>query len=317
MNNLQGVKVAFFGTPEFALETLRKLKENFAEIIFVVTQPPKPSGRGQKKKYSSVYLWSKQNKIKVFAPKKINKIFFSDVVKKYQIDFIVIVAFGKILDDYILKYPKYMSLNVHASLLPKWRGAAPIQRALLNGDTTTGVSIMRVEKKLDSGPVISLEKLEIKKKDNAGNLHNKLALIGADILIKTIIKVYQNNYNFRFQNEEEATYAKKIEKTETRINWNDSAFTIEKGIRAFSPWPGAWTVMQKPEKNRLKILDCETIKDEKIKDFNNVIGFCNKDLIVRCGRHFLKIKKIQKEGKKIMEGKEFINGYKLKNFFLK
>ena len=313
MNNLQGIRVAFFGTPDFALETLKKLKEYLAEVSFVVTQPSKRSGRGQKKKFSMVYEWAIKNKIKVYTPIKIDKNFFAKVIKKYTLDFIIVVAYGQIINEDILKYPKFMCLNVHASLLPKWRGAAPIQRAILNGDEKTGVSIMRVEKKLDSGPILNVSELKIEKKDNSGVLHDNLGKLGSDLLIKTIFLIIKNKHDFLFQKDDEATYAKKIEKTETRINWNNNAEHIDRCVKAFSPWPGAWTTIKGKENIRLKILDCELIQNYKC--LINAIGFCDNNLVVKCGKSFLKIKKIQKEGKKTMGSKEFLNGYKIKRFF--
>ena len=317
MNSLSGIRLGFFGTPDFALEVLKSLCKDSAEIKFVVTQSPRPSGRGQKENFSKVHQWTNSREIKTFTTDKTNKFFYETFIKKIEVDFIVVVAYGQIINESILKHPKFMSLNVHASLLPRWRGAAPIQRAILNGDSKTGISIMRVDQKLDSGPVIIKKELKINKSDNAGTLHSKLESIGAELIKESIKKIYSNDFKLHFQNEDDTTYAKKIDKSETRINWKKSAQYNERFIRAFNPWPGAWSIMHTEREFRVKILDSEIIKYKKLFPKTLEEGVCDENLIVKCGDGFLKIRKIQKEGKKIMNADEFINGYKIKTCFLK
>ncbi|MDC3091451.1 methionyl-tRNA formyltransferase [Rickettsiales bacterium] len=316
MNDLSKVKIGFFGTPLFALRVLKQLKINFANIKYVVTQRPKPSGRGQKTNLSAVNKWSDLNGIKVFNPNNTKDPEFIKTILAIEVDFIVVVAYGHWICEEILNYPKYMSLNVHASLLPLWRGAAPIQRSILNGDKETGVSIMRVDKKLDSGPVISKKKIKIESDYCSGFLHDKLSELGSKLIILAIKEIFLGTHKLYFQNEQLATYANKITKEETKIIWNYKADYNQRFIRAFNPWPGAWTNMILKKKFRIKILESEIINDKKTLNFNKKPGFCSGQLIVKCKENSLKILKLQKEGKKIMSAEEFLNGSNFESCFL-
>ena len=183
MQDLSGLKVGFFGTPEFSLKFLETLYKNNAEIVFIVSQPASISGRGKKLNRSPVEKWGLQKNIKTLTPKNLNDLEFRKKIKEKNVDFNIVVAYGNLVDDYIINLPKYLTVNVHASLLPKWRGAAPIQRSILNGDKETGISIMKVVKKLDAGPVIQKERIKISLMDNASSIYNKMILVGNTLLV--------------------------------------------------------------------------------------------------------------------------------------
>ncbi len=312
MNDLTGVKVGFFGTPDFALEFLNHLYENNAEISFIVTQPASMSGRGKKINPSPVEKWGLEKNLKVYSPEKVNDPNFQKKIKEQKVDFVIVVAYGNLIDQFIIDYPKFLTINVHASLLPKWRGAAPIQRSILNDDKETGICIMKVEEKLDSGPIIKLEKVKINSDDNAGSLYKKMTLVGLPLLVNTMKDIMSNNYKMILQKEHLSSYAKKIQKIETRIKWQDNAEKINLKVRAFNPFPGAWTKI-KGDNKRVKILKSEVVKKGTIHRRNLIVGNISDSLEVKCGNGFLKILQLQLEGKKALNNEEFLNGYKIKN----
>ena len=250
--------------------------------------------------------------MKVYSPIKVNDPNFRKKIKEQNVDFIVIVAYGNLIDDFIINFPKFLTINVHASLLPKWRGAAPIQRSILNDDRETGICIMKVEEKLDAGPIIKLKKIKIKFNDNAGSLYQKMILVGLPLLVEAIKEIMKKNYKMTFQKENLSTYAKKIKKSETRIKWEENAKEINLKIRAFNPFPGAWTKIRGGDK-RIKILKSEVVKKKIVTQKNLVIGGVSDNLEVKCGNGSLKILELQLEGKKALKNKEFLNGYKIKN----
>jgi|TARA_B100000287_G_scaffold98947_1_gene91004 methionyl-tRNA formyltransferase len=315
MNDLTGVKVGFFGTPDFALKFLIHLHENNAEISFIVTQPASVSGRGKKINFSPVEKWGKEKKIKVYSPTKVNELNFRKDIKKKKVDFIVVVAYGNLIDDFIINSPKFLTINVHSSLLPKWRGAAPIQRSILNDDKETGICVMKVEEKLDAGPIIKLEKIKINFDDNAGSIYKKMILVGRPLLVKAIKDIINDDHKMIIQKENLSTYAKKIKKSESRIKWEHNAEKINLMVRAFNPFPGAWTRISGDNK-RIKILKSEVVKKKIISHRNLVIGDVSDNLEVKCGKDFLKIIELQLEGKKVLNRVEFLNGYKIKNLKL-
>ena len=262
MDDLRKVKIGFFGTPTFSLRILKALNSSFANIKYVVTQAPKPAGRGKSIKFSEVHQWSNLQGLEVFSPINTKDPDFIKSILAIDVDFLVVAAFGHLISEKILSHPKHMSINVHASLLPRWRGAAPIQRSILNGDKETGISIMRVDKKLDSGPVIIKEKTSIESNDSSGLLHDKLSEIGSKLIIQAIKEIYLGNHKLHFQDEDSVTYAKKIDKKETKIVWNNTADYNQRFIRAFNPWPGAWTNIRQRKKLRVKILESEVVPDK-------------------------------------------------------
>ena len=315
MNSLKEVKVAFFGTPEFSLEFLKYLKLNKISISFIVTQPASQSGRGKKINKSPVEDWGIKNKIETFSPLKINDESFRNKIKDIKVDFIVVVAYGNLIDDFLINFPKFLTINIHASLLPKWRGAAPIQRSILNGDEETGVCIMKVVKKLDAGPIIQKKKIKITILDNSETIYKKMLSVGKPLLIKSLEKIIKNDFKFTYQDENLVSYARKIDKNESRIDWTESAKLINQKIRAFNPFPGAFTKL-KDSGTRIKILKAEIVPDARVKlKEETKVGFLTDDLTVKCGKDYLKILELQPEGKKVLEAKDFLNGYKIKELF--
>ena len=255
MKEKKKIKVGFFGTPEFSLNFLKHLFKSDFEICFVVSQPPSKSGRGKKEKKSPVHFWAENKNLKIYVPNKINNKEFQNTILSEKIDFAVVVAYGQIINKAILNSPKYFTLNIHASLLPRWRGAAPVQRAILAGDTSTGVSIMKVEEKLDSGPVFSKKEIKIENNDSVESILEKITLEGKKLLIMTINNIVEDKYTLKTQEEKLVTYANKIKKEESKINWHDKASEILLKIKAFCPIPGAWTFMNNGK--RVKILKAE------------------------------------------------------------
>ena len=253
MNNndlIKNLKLGFMGTPSFAAPILERLIADNYYIDYVYTQSGRPAGRGMKIRNSIIYEVAKKNNIEIRVPKKLDDEEFS-FLKEREVDIIIVAAYGLILPEKILAIPKFGCLNVHASLLPRWRGAAPIQRSIMSGDEKTGISFMIMEKGLDTGPVILQKEIKIGKKDNFLKVHDSLSNLAAETISNTVSKYIEGKLPIEKQNNVEATYADKIEKHETKINWSLAANEIRNLIYSISPSPGAWTMTK--EKKRLKI----------------------------------------------------------------
>ena len=313
MNKLSTIKIGFFGTPDFSLQFLKYLFQENLLIKFVVSQPASKSGRGKKTKLSSVEKWSLEKKIPTFTPKKLDDPEFLEKLNKIPVDFIVVVAYGNLVNEKIINHPKHLTINVHASLLPKWRGAAPIQRSIIEGDKETGVTIMKVEEKLDSGPIIMQTKFKIFDDDTAGEVFDKMLKIGKPLLLKALNMIQKNTHNFVIQLDDEASYAKKVEKKETKIIWDQSAKIIDRKIRAFNPVPGAWTKIKSSDK-RIKIFKSEVIAENKTFKKTHQCGSFTDKLKVKCGKDMIKIIELQPEGKGRMSASDFLNGLKINEF---
>jgi len=296
------LKIVFMGTPEFSIPALKVLKQSKHKIVCVYTQPPKKKSRGQKKLKTPVHIFSENEGIKVKTNKLTDENEYENFMKLNP-DIVVVVAYGQIIPDIYLKNPNLIFLNLHASLLPKWRGAAPIERAILNKDKETGISIMKIEKKLDAGPFMKQLTIKINKETTSGELKNKLSNLGADALEESIELISSNKVNFNQQNEKDATYAKKINKVESRINWKDKAENIIAKINAFNPKPGAWFLLKD---ERIKILKAKEVikKGEEGQILDN-------KLTVGCSKNAIQILKLQKEGKREMDSIEFLAGNNL------
>ncbi len=314
MRKLDQVCVSFYGTPEFSLNFLKDLYLNNVKISYIVTQPPKNSGRGKKVNLSPVHRWGLNNNIKVLTPGNTKDKEFLNYISKNEIDLNIVVAYGNLLTEEIINLPNFVSINVHASLLPRWRGAAPIQRAILSNDKETGVCIMRVDEKLDSGPIIMSKKFLITQDDNYKTVYEKVIDSGKELLRKSILTVVNNKISYEFQNEQFVTYAKKISKSESKLVWSKDAHEINLKVRAFSPIPGAWTSLENSDK-RIKILKANVVKEENFLDLDVLdIGDVTENLEVKCGKDFLKIEILQKEGKTPLSARDFLNGNKITNY---
>ena len=291
------------GSPEFAIPSLLNLIESEHKILCVYTQPPKKKSRGHKISKTPVHIFSEKSNLIV----KTNKLTQDQEYKEFinfKPDLVVVVAYGQIIPEKYLNIPNLIFLNLHASLLPKWRGAAPIERAILNKDKETGISIMKIEKKLDAGPYIKQMSVKISKETTSGELLEKLSKIGSNALADSIELINSKKAIFKKQNEDDATYANKIDKVETKIDWNDKAENVIAKINAFSPKPGAWFFMQN---ERIKIL-----KAEEVEQKGNIAEVMNVNFTIGCAENSVKILRLQKEGKKEMDVSEFLLGTKLK-----
>ena len=304
MNDLPKISVGFFGTPDFSLQFLKNLFQKEVEIKFVVSQPATKSGRGKRIKLSAVEEWAIEKDIPTYTPKKTNEVDFLEMIKLIKVDFIIVVAYGNMVCDEIINHPKYQTINVHASLLPKWRGAAPIQRAIMNMDQETGISIMKIIPKLDAGPILMQSKIKITQEINHQELSDKMSKLGAKLILDTIKLIENNKVNFIEQNEAEVTYAKKIQKTETKINWNDSADKVIAKINAFYPNPGSWF-----ELNGIRI---KVIKAREIISKGLPGTILNDKFTIACSKNAIQIIELKKEGKQIMTTEDFLRGNEIK-----
>ena len=298
-------KIVFMGTPEFSVPTLDALIKNKFNIVGVYTQPPKKSKRGQKINASPIEEFSKKNKINFRNPISLDSREEFEIFKELSPDLAVVVAYGQIIPKNFLGTTKFGFINIHASLLPKWRGAAPIQRAIMNGDTKTGVSIMRSEEKLDGGPVLSAKELDLDQTTTYGEIEKKLSELGASVLIESLKKIENGKAKFVDQVHSEATYAKKIDKTETKINWNLDANEVIRHIHGLSPNPGAWFEY---ENERFKVL-----RANKSSATGKPGSVLDEELTIGCKSDSIRILEIQRQGKNKQTTKEFLLGNKIVN----
>ena len=296
-------KIIFMGTPEFSVPALEALIKNKFNVLAVYTQPPKESKRGQKINPSPIEEFSKKNKIDFRNPSNLKIEEEFGIFKKLAPDIVVVVAYGQMVPKNFLNIPRFGFINIHASLLPKWRGAAPMQRAIRNGDKTIGVSIMKIEEKLNSGPVLSTKKIELNQNAIYGEIEKKLSVIGADLLIESLKNIEKNESKFFEQSHSEATYAKKINKKETIINWNLDANKVLAHIHGLSPSPGAWFQYKK---ERFKVLRAK-MSIAKGKSGYVLDGI----LTVGCKSNSIQILELQRQGKNIQTTKEFLLGKKI------
>ena len=297
------LKIVFMGTPEFSVPTLSALVKNNFNIVNVYTQPPKKSKRGQKVNVSPVEEFCKKNSLNFRNPQNLNNEEELKIFKKLSPDLVVVVAYGQIISKSFLDVAKFGFINIHASLLPKWRGAAPIQRGLMNGDRKLGISIMKIEEKLDSGPVLVLKELEIDKHNTFGEVEKKLSIMGADLLLESLKIIEDGSSKFINQLHSEATYAKKIDKKETKINWNLDANKVLSHIHSLSPNPGAWFVY---EKERFKVFKAKTSTEQARPGF-----ILDDNLTIGCKVNSIQILELQRQGKSKQSTKEFLLGNKI------
>ncbi len=288
------------GTPKFAVPILKAIHESEHKILEVYTQPANKSGRGQKFNQSDIYNCAEQLNLSVRTPDTFESADEINHLKKLMPDLVVVVAYGKILPPKLLKIDKVIFINIHASLLPKWRGAAPIQRAIMNSDTETGISIMKITPRLDAGPVMLKEKIKISKEITHQDLSEKLSEIGAKLILESIKLIENNEANFIEQKESEATYAKKIQKKESKINWYESAKKIISKINALSPNPGCWFEVSD---SRIKV-----IKAIEVKKSGEAGTILDNKMTIACAKNAIQILKLQKEGKKTMLVNEYLKG---------
>lgn len=291
------MRIIFMGTPEFAVPTLAALHDAAHEIAAVYTQPPRPAGRGKKLQPSAVQSEAEIRHLEVRCPESLKSAEEQERFAALEADLAVVAAYGLILPQPILDAPKHGCLNVHASLLPRWRGAAPVQRAILAGDALTGITIMRMEAGLDTGPMLATARVQIECK-NAGEVTSELAEVGAQLMVGKLEDL--SSLRAVSQDNAEATYAKKIDKAESRIDWAQSAEAIERQIRAFAPAPGAWFEF---EGERYRVLAAEVSEDSGAPG-----DVLDGELTIACGEGALLPKLIQRAGKPAMEVAAMLRG---------
>ncbi|WP_417320004.1 methionyl-tRNA formyltransferase [Emcibacter sp.] len=295
------LRLAFMGTPDFSVPTLRALIEAGHEVVASYSQPPSRSGRGKKERPSPVHKFAEELGIPVFTPTSLKSEEEQQKFAALDLDVAVVVAYGLLLPKAILEVPRLGCVNVHASLLPRWRGAAPIHRAVMAGDTETGVDIMMMEEGLDTGPVLLEKRLPIQPEDTTGSLHDQLAALGAEAIVPALEGLADGSLSPRPQGEDGVTYAKKIDKAEARIDWTRPAEELRNHIHGLSPFPGAWCEV---DGERLKLLEAE------VTDGSGTPGEVISDhLSVACGTGALKILKAQRAGKGPMTTNDLLRGF--------
>ncbi|MEY3976954.1 MAG: hypothetical protein RLZZ33_2009 [Pseudomonadota bacterium] len=303
------MRIAFAGTPAFALRPLAALADSPHQIVGVLTQPDRPAGRGRKLTPSVVKEFSIKRGYEVSQPSSLRTEAGRESLHRWQPDILVVVAYGLILPPEALSIPKYGCINIHASLLPRWRGAAPIQRAILEGDTETGVTLMQMDAGLDTGPMWLQRRVVIDDQDDALSLQDKLGAVGADALLDTLALVATGEAQPIAQPALGATYARKIDKSEARIDWQQSAVAIDRLVRAFKSWPVAETVWREEivRIHRARPLAIDESTAPAVAP-GTWVAVADGDLQVACGKGRLAITELQRSGKRSVSAAEFLNG---------
>ena len=300
------MKVIFMGTPDFSVGTLEALIEAGHEVVLAVTQPDKPKGRGGKMQYPPVKEVALEHDIPVFQPKKIRDPQSIEELRKYEADVMVVIAFGQILPKEILKMTTYGCINVHASLLPKYRGAAPIQWAVINGERVSGVTTMQMDEGLDTGDMIMKTEVVLDEKETGGSLHDKLALEGAKLCVHTLKVLEEKTAVWEKQEDSPTEYARMLDKKLGDIDWTKDAASIERLIRGLNPWPSAYT---KWNSKIMKIWEADVLEGQTDQMPGTIVkvekdGFC-----VQTGTGLIKVLSLQIPGKKRMDAGAFLRGY--------
>lgn len=321
------MKVVFMGTPDFAVGALESVIEAGHQVTAVVTQPDKPKGRGKEMQMTPVKVCAQKHGIPVFQPVKVKEPEAVETLRGYQADIFVVAAFGQLLSEEILAMPKYGCVNIHASLLPKYRGAGPIQWAIINGEKITGVTIMQMDKGLDTGDMLLKTEVPIASDETADTLHDKLASAGARLIVEALVKIEAGDVTPEKQNDADSCYAKMLHKSMGKIDWQMEAEKLDCLIRGLISWPGASTIYR--GKN-LKIWQEKVVSEQELTTWEGlpgqresapagnaqpgtVIRVERDAFFVKTGKGVLKILEVQPEGKKRMAVKDFLLGYPVKN----
>jgi methionyl-tRNA formyltransferase len=298
------VRIVFMGTPDFAVPTLVELASRGHDVAAVYTRAPAPAGRGMEDRRSPVHETAARFGIRVLHPASLKGEEAAEAFRAHNAEVAVVIAYGLLLPKAILEAPRLGCLNLHASLLPRWRGAAPIARAIMAGDLETGAMVMRVDEELDTGPVGLAERVSIAPDATAGELHDRLKIVGADLMARSIAALERGSLEFKPQAAAGATYAKKIEKGETRIDWSRPAPEVHNHIRGLSPFPGAWfEAMADGMPLRVKVLRSTRVEG------NGKPGTVLDDrLAIACGKGAVRLLEVQRAGAKAMSAEEFLRG---------
>lgn len=314
------MRIVFMGTPDFSVPALKALVEAGHQVIAVVTQPDKPKGRGKEVQMTPVKIQAMEYGIPVYQPAKVREASFVEVLKGLEADVYVVIAFGQILPKAVLELPKYGCINIHASLLPKYRGAAPIQWCVIDGERETGITTMMMDVGLDTGDILEKAVIPIEEKETGGSLHDKLSMAGGDLILSTLKKLEEGTLVRTPQTDEGTCYAKMLTKSLGDIDWNQGAVSIERLIRGLNPWPSAYTMWNG---KTIKIWAADVIAGREAADFlsesgvpaetgtapGTVVCSDKRRLVVCTGGGLLSIRELQMEGKKRMDTPAFLRGY--------
>ena len=305
---MSDLRIIFMGTPDFAVASLDALVKAKYNIVGVITAPDKPAGRGRKLRQSAVKEYAEQHSLNILQPGNLKNLQFLETLKNLNADLQIVVAF-RMLPKVVWSMPKNGTFNLHASLLPDYRGAAPINWAIINGEKTTGLTTFFINEKIDTGAVILQKEVEISEKDTVGDLHDKLMVIGSDLVTKTVDLIENNNYHLKVQVSEENKLAPKLNKDNCKINWQDTLNNIYNHIRGLDPYPAAWaTLVNNDDRIEVKIYYSEKIKEQHHFETGTVVSN-NKELKVAVKNGFLNILEIKLAGKRKMDTKSLLNGF--------
>ena len=315
---MKKLRVVFMGTPEFAVSTLDAIRKSGHDVVCVVTTPDKPAGRGQQIRFSDVKKYALEHNLPLLQPEKLKDDGFVEDLRDYLADVFVVVAF-RMLPKCVYQIPPLGTFNVHASLLPQYRGAAPIQRAIINGETKTGVTTFLLDEHTDTGAILNQTSVDIQSDDNAGSLHDKLMIAGAEIAVQTLEQLANNSASPKPQNSvEPLKSAPKIFKDDMHINWNNPASQILNLIRGLSPYPAAFSILKLKNDNyrqiTLKIYDAEVSSSKSDDNPGKIIVDSSKKMQI-CTQNFnIIVKSLQIEGKRRMNIEDFLIGFRLENY---
>lgn len=302
------MRIVFMGTPDFSVPTLEALVEAGHEVVGVVTQPDKPKGRGKAVLMTPVKEKAIELSIPVYQPVKAREESFIETLRKINPDVCVVIAFGQILPKAILDIPRYGCVNIHASLLPRYRGAAPLQWVVLNGEKETGITTMMMDVGMDTGDMLEKTVVPMDRKETYGSIHDKLSVLGGELIVSTLAKIEDGTIISTPQKDEEATYTKKIVKSMGEIDWTLEAEVIERYIRGLNPWPSAYTSWNG---KTLKIWDADVIAEEYPGVCGEVVLVDKNSVLVKTGKGALSLTSLQLEGKKRMDTDAFLRGYQI------
>ncbi len=302
------MNLLFAGTPEFAAHSLQALLDSEHQVLAVYTQPDRPAGRGRKLTASPVKALALEHDLPVLQPQTLREAEVQQALADWQADVLVVVAYGLILPQAVLDAPRLGCLNVHASLLPRWRGAAPIQRAILAGDTETGVTIMQMDAGLDTGDMLYKVSCPIEPTDTAATLHDRLAGLGATALVETLRRLDAGEVQPEKQDDAQATYAEKLQKSEALIEWSQSAEVLSRTVRAFNPWPVAFT---RWHDQNLRIWFAQALKETRDAPPGTVLAESCEGIDVATGEGVLRITQLQLPGGKALDAGQFLNAHSL------
>lgn len=302
------MKIAFMGTPDFSVECLKALAESKHEVVGVFCQPDKPVGRKQELKMPDVKIEALKHNFRIFQPTSLKNGKGVELLKQIEPDLVIVVAYGKILPQDVLDYPKYGCINIHASVLPKYRGASPIHHSVLNGDAETGVTSMQMDAGVDTGDILLVKKISIGINDTTLEMFEKLSVLGAQTMLETIDALEKGELKPKKQNEAEATHAGMLSKEDGDVDWSESAFSVHNKIRGLYSWPGAYTKLD----GKILKLHSSVLSDKTGNNIPGEVVDTNGRIVVACGDNkCIELKTVQLEGKKRMDAVSFLNGRKL------